>query len=193
MSSSHSYYYDESLYDETDQKIPETDASAQKKEVKSAKTGEDKVVEFVIGTQGFAVDLFETKEVINSPEITPIPNTPGYIRGMTNLRGVITTVIDLQAFLSVKETGTTGEVKKKERVIILDPSICHKAVGIVVDDVRSVQNYREDEIDLNDRAGERYQLGVIKKQTKTTDDRTRSELVILLDIKGIIDKIKDEL
>jgi chemotaxis signal transduction protein len=63
----------------------------------------------------------------------------------------------------------------------------------VVDDVRSVQNYREDEIDLNDRAGERYQLGVIKKQTKTTDDRTRSELVILLDIKGIIDKIKDEL
>ena len=193
MSSSHSYYYDESLYDETDQKIPETDASAQKKEVKTAKTGEDKVVEFVIGTQGFAVDLFETKEVINSPEITPIRNTPGYIRGMTNLRGVITTVIDLQAFLSVKETGTTGEVKKKERVIILDPSICHKAVGIVVDDVRSVQNYREDEIDLNDRAGERYQLGVIKKQTKTTDDRTRSELVILLDIKGIIDKIKDEL
>ena len=181
----HSYYYDdESLNEPMPQEVEKSS------QLMSKKTGEEKVVEFVIGLQEFAVNLFETKEVINSPEITPIPNAPPYIRGMTNLRGIITTVIDLKEFLNVKGSGSGT---KRERVIILDPSLCHKSIGIVVDDVRSVQNYRAEDIDLTDRSKERYQLGVIKKQLKLAGGKNKSDLVLLLDIKGIIQKIQDEL
>lgn len=184
MTNMHSYYYEDSSTE------PSSSDQSGTRLIHTRKTNEKKVVEFIIGNQGFAVDLFDTKEVINSPEITPIPNTSAYIMGMTNLRGVITTVIDLNAFLSIR--GTEAQ-KIKERVIILDPSLCHKAIGIVVDDVRSVQNYRGEDIDLTDGSSERYQLGVIKKQVKTAEGKRKSELVILLDIRGIVQKIQDEL
>ena len=48
-----------------------------------------RVVEFILGNELFAIDLFDTREVINTTEITPLPNTPSFIKGIIDLRGVI--------------------------------------------------------------------------------------------------------
>jgi purine-binding chemotaxis protein CheW len=61
----------------------------------------EQVVEFVIGDERFAVDLFDTREEINTPEVTPIPNAPVFITGMIDLRGVITTIIDLGEMMHI--------------------------------------------------------------------------------------------
>ncbi|HWQ62953.1 MAG TPA: chemotaxis protein CheW, partial [Methanospirillum sp.] len=48
-------------------------------------------VEFVLGTEYFAINLFNIKEVITSSDITSLPNSPAYIKGIMDLRGAITT------------------------------------------------------------------------------------------------------
>lgn len=63
---------------------------------RSRMSSSEQVVEFVIGDERFAVDLFDTREVINTPDVTPIPNALSFVTGMIDLWGVITTIIDLR-------------------------------------------------------------------------------------------------
>lgn len=79
--------------------------------------GNLQVVEFILGDEFFAIELFDTREVINTTEITPLPNTPSFIKGIIDLRGVITTIIDLKQMMKI-ENEASG--KKKARIIVLD-------------------------------------------------------------------------
>jgi purine-binding chemotaxis protein CheW len=154
--------------------------------------GSMQVVEFILGNELFAIDLFDTREVINSTEITPLPNTPSFIKGIIDLRGVITTIIDLKEMMRItQEAGG----KKKSRIIVLDQSVSQKMIGVLVDDVLAVTTYAEDDIDKDAHASqnsERDILGIIRKKTKTAD-RDKSELIIWLDIKTMIERIERDL
>ncbi len=154
--------------------------------------GSMQVVEFILGNELFAIDLFDTREVINSTEITPLPNSPSFIKGIIDLRGVITTIIDLKEMMRItQEAGG----KKKSRIIVLDQSVSQKMIGVLVDDVLAVTTYADDDIDKEAHASqnsERDILGIIRKKTKTAD-RDKSELIIWLDIKTMIERIEREL
>jgi purine-binding chemotaxis protein CheW len=180
---------------DTEEVRPENVVAAQvKNRVHSrAKTaGSLQVVEFILGNELFAIDLFDTREVINSTDITPLPNTPGFIKGIIDLRGVITTIIDLKEMMNItQEAGG----KKKSRIIVLDQSVSQKMIGVLVDDVLAVTTYADDDIDKDAHASqnnERDILGIIRKKTKTAD-RDKSELIIWLDIKTMIKKIERDL
>ena len=54
------------------------------------------VVEFLLGDEHFAVDLFEAREVVDYTRITHLPDTPPHIRDIIDVRGEITTIIDLK-------------------------------------------------------------------------------------------------
>ena len=58
--------------------------------------GNIQIVEFVLGKESFAIDLFDVKEVVEYTTITKLPNVPAYIKGIIDLRGEITTIIDLK-------------------------------------------------------------------------------------------------
>ncbi len=154
--------------------------------------GSLQVVEFILGNEIFAIDLFDTREVINSTEITPLPNTPSFIKGIIDLRGVITTIIDLKEMMNITRE---ADGKKKSRIIVLDQSVSQKMIGVLVDDVLVVTTYAEDDIDKESHSSqnnERDILGIIRKKTKTVD-RDKSELIIWLDIKMMIDRIERDL
>jgi len=154
--------------------------------------GSMRVVEFILGNELFAIDLFDTREVINTTEITPLPNTPSFIKGIIDLRGVITTIIDLKEMMKItKEAGD----KKKSRIIVLDQGVSEKMIGVLVDDVLAVTTYADEDIDKDAHASqnsERDILGIIRKKTKT-GDKDKSELIIWLDIKTMITKIERDL
>ncbi|HWQ64365.1 MAG TPA: chemotaxis protein CheW [Methanospirillum sp.] len=157
------------------------------------KSGSKQVVEFVIGDELFAVDLFDTREVINTPEVTPIPNTPSYITGMIDLRGVITTIIDLRVMMHITRESTG---KKRSRVIVLDKTVSEKMLGILVDDVFSVTTYSKDDIDQEAQSSNeshRDILGVIRKHKKDGGKKDKSALVIWLDIKTMIRRVEKDL
>ena len=63
------------------------------------------VLEFDLAYEKYAIDLAHIREVYPLRDITPIPCTPRFIKGMVNLRGQILTVIDLKAFFRLPERG----------------------------------------------------------------------------------------
>lgn len=155
--------------------------------------GAEQVVEFLIGDERFAVDLFDTREVITTPEVTPIPNAPSFITGMIDLRGVITTIIDLRVMMHITQESTG---KKRSRVIVLDKTVSEKMIGILVDDVSSVTTYSKEDIDQDAHSSNeshRDILGVIRRHKKDAGGKDKSMLVIWLDIRKMIGRIEKDL
>lgn len=160
---------------------------------RSRMSNSEQVIEFVIGDERFAVDLFDTREVINTPEVTPIPNAQPFITGMIDLRGVITTIIDLREIMHITQESTG---KKRSRVIVLDKTVSEKMIGILVDDVSSVTTYAKEDIDQDAQSSSeshRDIIGVIRKHKKDGAGKDKSTLVIWLDIKKMIGRVEKEL
>jgi purine-binding chemotaxis protein CheW len=165
--------------------------NAKAKDVRHRRTDEIQVVEFLLGEKTFAIDLFDTKEVINQPEITPLPDAPHYVEGIIDLRGIITTILDLKSLMNIGEEAKDG---RRSRVIVLDADISHKIIGVLVDDVLSVTTYNESAVDrMQSSEGARNRLGVIRKKAKDKDEKEASDLVILVDIEGIVKRIEETL
>jgi len=63
------------------------------------------VLEFDLAYEKYAIELSHIREVYPLRDITPIPCTPRFIKGMVNLRGKILTVLDLKAFFQLPDKG----------------------------------------------------------------------------------------
>ncbi|AGB03899.1 chemotaxis protein CheW [Methanoregula formicica] len=153
-----------------------------------AKTFE--VVVFTLGNEQFAIDLFDVKEVVEYTTITKLPNVPPYIKGIMDLRGEITTIIDLRKRLSLRED--PGGVPENSRIIVLDNSVTSTKTGIHVDDVTSVSTFETTRVDYASGAMNNEDeaiLGIIKKKVKVNDTET-NELIIWLDIRKLIEDIE---
>ena len=153
----------------------------------------EQVVEFVIGDEHFAIALFDTREVINTPDVTPIPSAPEYITGMIDLRGVITIIIDLRIMMHIKRESSR---KKKARVIILDKTVSDKRIGILVDDVSSVTTYSKEDIDTTPHSSSesgRDIIAVIRRHKKDTTGKNISSLILWLDIRKMVERIEKDL
>ena len=81
--------------------------------------GPVQVVEFLLGREYFAIDLFDVREVVEYTHITHLPSAPEYIRGIIDLRGEITTIIDLKTTL--KDANSASVAIKGERRRTINP------------------------------------------------------------------------
>lgn len=146
---------------------------------------EVQVVEFIVGDDKFAVNLFDVKEIVEASRITPLPHAPAYIRGIIDLRGEITTIVDLRQLLRIHK-GSMADTEDL-RFIVLDESVTDGKTGVVVDEVTSVLTVRVAEIDQHSHgAGEdSHILGVIKKDIGERGEN-KKELVIWIDMSGLI-------
>jgi purine-binding chemotaxis protein CheW len=141
------------------------------------------VLEFLLGKEHFAIDLFDVREVVEYTPITELPNTPSYMKGIIDLRGEITTIIDLKDRLHIPVKGNQKE--EDGRIIVLDEKLTGVKTGILVDDVLAVSTFEKTDVDAASTAGagdDEAILGIIKKKTKDKESEI-SELVIWIDIR----------
>ncbi len=96
---------------------------------------------FELGSEAYAVDTHVVREIARMQAIAPVPNTPGYLDGVTNLRGRIIPVVDLRMRFSMPAATHTS----KTRIVIVE--LADNLIGLVVDAVNEVRTIREDEID----------------------------------------------
>lgn len=146
------------------------------------------VVEFLLGKEHFAIDLFDVKEVVEYTRITKLPNTVSCIKGIIDLRGEITTIVDLKEQLNIP--GSMGVDEENSRIIVLDERLTRSKIGIMVDDVLSVSTYSHSQVDdaVSASRGDAKILGIIRK-TSRIRDRDVTELVIWIDIKELLKSI----
>lgn len=153
------------------------------------------VVEFLLGRENFAIDLFDVKEVVEYTTITKLPNTPPFIKGIIDLRGEITTIVDLKQRMNINEA--SGQPEENCRIIVLDEKNTKSKIGIMVDDVLSVSTFDMKDVDTKSASeigDEVFILGIIKKSVKDKEsEKTTNELIIWVDIKQLLKDIEQHL
>ncbi len=150
------------------------------------------VLEFLLGREHFAIDLFDVREVVEYTSITKLPNTPSYMKGIIDLRGEITTIIDLKERLNIAEQ--SGQPVESSRIIVLDEKITKAKTGILVDDVLAVSTFDEGDVDAASTAGagdDKAILGIIKKKIKEKEQEGH-ELIIWIEIRHLLSNIEEE-
>jgi len=147
------------------------------------------IVEFVLGKERFAIDLFDVKEVVEYTSITKLPNVPAYIKGIIDLRGEITTIIDLKHRLNITEDSQVAA--ESSRIVVLDNRITGTKLGILVDDVTSVSTFEAKQVDYTSASVSKEDtaiIGIIKRKVKVKD-KEKNELIIWIDIKQLLEGI----
>jgi purine-binding chemotaxis protein CheW len=153
--------------------------------------GTIQVVEFFLGNRHFAIDLFDVREVVEYTTITTLPSTPPWVKGIIDLRGEITVIVDLREKLHIRETSEIPV--EDQRIIVLDEKVTGKKIGILVDEVTSVSTFDTAEVDRDQdtfiRDGSAGTiLGIIKKKVREKD-KDQNELIIWIDVKKMLGEI----
>ncbi|WP_292368944.1 chemotaxis protein CheW [Methanoregula sp. UBA64] len=144
------------------------------------------VVEFVLGNEHFAIDLFDVKEVVEYTNITKLPNVADYVRGIIDLRGEITMIVDLKHRLNITDASTKS--LEASRIIVLDNTVTRSKIGILVDDVTSVSTFEGNQVDHTSASISHEDtaiIGIIKRKAKVKDKEI-NELIIWIDIKKLL-------
>jgi len=95
---------------------------------------------FTLGDEEYGIDILKVQEIRGYDQVTRIANTPEFIKGVTNLRGVIVPIIDLR--IKFAQPG----VEYNDNTVVIVLNLEHRVVGIVVDGVSDVLSLTQDQI-----------------------------------------------
>jgi purine-binding chemotaxis protein CheW len=97
-----------------------------------------KYLTFALGKEEYGLEILKVREIIGYMDITAVPRTPSYVRGVINLRGQVISVVDLRAKFGMEAAQRTEqtciivvEIKSGDRKL---------STGIIVDRVSEVLN-----------------------------------------------------
>lgn len=128
------------------------------------------LVTFNVAGEIFAIDISHVQEIIKKTKITPVPLTPKYVYGLTNIRGNIIPIINIRkklGILPIKDTEDT-------RVVVLN--YYSRKVGYIVDSMNQVIRVSSDKIFPPTSYEEKtYMESICITNEKFTDDIDEKE------------------
>ena len=137
--------------------------------------GTIQLVSFELAKELYGIEITKVREIILITEITQIPQTPHYVKGLINLRSTVIPVIDLRSLFGLAD----GEKTDESRIMVLQAA--GKTIGIMVDAVSEVLRVKKDQIAPPPPTvmalGKEYLTGLVKLE---------NQLLILLDIDRIL-------
>ncbi|OIV47957.1 chemotaxis protein CheW [Sodalis sp. TME1] len=101
--------------------------------------GEEFLV-FTLGSEEYGIDILKVQEIRGYDQVTSIANTPAFIKGGTNLRGVIVPIVDLRIKFA------QNDVSYNDNTVVIVLNLQQRVVGIVVDGVSDVLSLSADQI-----------------------------------------------
>lgn len=134
---------------------------------------------FLLGDESYAVNILTVKEISGWDSATMIPNSPDYVKGVVNLRGLIVPIIDLRIRFDV---GSASYLPTTV-IIILSGTVgnTERTVGFVVDAVSDVLDVIEENIkkapDFDGSVPKHYIYGMVN---------ANENVVTILDIEQLL-------
>lgn len=103
-------------------------------------TQEGRYLIFSIDNESYGIEIRYVTEIIGIQTITEVPDLPGYVKGIINLRGKIIPVMDVR--LRFKKEAK--EYNDRTCIVVVD--IMDMSVGLIVDSVSEVVTINEADI-----------------------------------------------
>ena len=140
---------------------------------------EGKYLTFSLGEEEYGTGILKVKEIIGMMRITPIPQTPGYVKGVINLRGKVIPVVDLRLRFGMEPGVYSDRTCIVVVEIFADSARLH--IGVVVDSVSEVVNIKDSDIEDTPNFGTTISVDYILGMAKTA-----GTVKILLDIDRVL-------
>jgi purine-binding chemotaxis protein CheW len=148
------------------------DVVAEKKDTSAI---DGKFLTFILGNEVYGIEILKAREIIGLMDITTVPQTPEYMKGVINLRGKVIPVIDLRLKFGMPEEEHTQETC----VIVVE--VNNTSLGIIVDSVSEVSDINGGEIEDAPSFGQGIDTSFIMALGKVKD-----KIIILLDIEAVL-------
>lgn len=133
------------------------------------------VVEFLLAKEKYAIESVYIQEIQPLLDLTPLPTTPKFILGITNLRGQILSVMNLKTFFGLLD----ADIKNSPKLIVV--SVGEMTLAFLADDVIG-----QNKISLLDLQTSLPTLS--EKQSKYLIGITKDQLIVLDIVKLLTDK-----
>lgn len=104
-----------------------------------------KYLTFKLDNEDYGLEILKVIEIIGLQDITPVPRTPDYVKGVINLRGIIHPVIDLKKKFGMGATEPT--VETCIIIVVVEHDDKKEQMGIIVDSVSEVVDISADIIE----------------------------------------------
>jgi purine-binding chemotaxis protein CheW len=137
---------------------------------------ETHIVGFQVGKETYGVPIGSLHEIVRLPEITAVPEAPGYMEGVINLRGKIVPVMDLRKRFGKSAPAAT----RRTRILVVEHR--GRLLGMIVDSASEVLKIPEGEIEPAPPMMQEGGLDCI-----TGLGKCKGRLIILLDVDKLLD------
>lgn len=145
-------------------------------------SGQQEFLTFTLGAEEYAIDILKVQEIRGYDGVTRIANTPPYIKGVINMRGVIVPVVDMRIKFNV------GEAVYDQFTVMIILNLGERVVGMVVDGVSDVIALDPDQIRPAPEFGATLDteylqgLATLEKDKEDEDER----MAIVVDIEKLM-------
>ena len=143
--------------------------------LQDGKSHEGKYLTFILSNEEYGLEILKVREIIGIMDVTEIPQTPPFIKGVINLRGKVIPVIDLRLKFKMEEADHT----KETCIIVVDVDTV--LMGIIVDTVSEVLDIKAEQIEPSPQFGSSVSTDFILGMGKVGD-----KVKILLDIQKVL-------
>jgi len=140
---------------------------------------EGKYLTFALDQEEYGLEILKVREIIGYVDVTAVPQTPHYVKGVINLRGQVIPVIDLRAKFGME----TADLTEETCIIVVEITQPDHAfsTGIIVDRVQEVLDVRGQDIEEAPQFGATVNTDSILGMGKVGDS-----VKILLDIDKVL-------
>jgi purine-binding chemotaxis protein CheW len=153
----------------------------QQKEAQSATARNQQIVVFKLGQEEYGLAIDQIKEVVITPNITQMPQTPAYVKGVANIRGNVIAILDLEEKFKLQRSRDIVNTGNNYTLVIESDEY---KMGILVREVPNTLSISTSSIEGSvftgdQQAEQNYITGIVKLEKR---------LVIMIDIFRVINE-----
>lgn len=130
---------------------------------------------FTLGNEEYGIDILKVQEIRGYDVVTHIANSPEFIKGVINLRGVIVPIVDMRIKFKV------GEPTYNEFTVVIIMNVLGRIIGMVVDGVSDVVALSPEQIKAAPEMGAAMDTDYITGLGTLND-----QMLILVDIEKLM-------
>ena len=145
-----------------------------------------KYLTFKLADEEYGLEILKVHEIIGIMNVTRVPKTPDFVRGVINLRGKVIPIVDLR--LKFEMEGREATDRTCIIVVQIERGNQQTTMGIVVDEVSEVTDIKADQIEAPPAFGARINTDFLLGMGKVGE-----KVVLMLDINQVLseDEIKE--